>query len=59
MAEELLDDANAVVIFQQMRGKGVSQRGFALAEGMGCDPFGDATFLAAFLTAFCTVFSWR
>ena len=45
VTQQFLDGADVVVIFQQMRGKGV-------AEGMGRDPFGDASLLGSFLDAF-------
>jgi hypothetical protein len=39
VAEELLDGANVIVGFQKVRGKAVSQRGIALAEDVGTNPF--------------------
>jgi hypothetical protein len=42
VAEELLDGANVIVGFQKVRGKAVSQRGFALAEDVGTNPFGNS-----------------
>ena len=45
VTQQFLDGAEVVVIFQQVRGKGV-------AEGMGRDPFGDASLPGSFLDGF-------
>jgi hypothetical protein len=42
VAEEFLNGANVVVGFQEVSGKTVSRRGFALAEDVGTDPFGNS-----------------
>jgi hypothetical protein len=42
LAEELLEGANVIVGFQKVRGKAVSRRGFAQAEDVGTNPFGNS-----------------
>ena len=55
VTQQFLDGANVVVALrvQQVGGEGVSlRRGFALADGVGRDPFGDACLLGSFLDGF-------